>query len=64
MWWRRKPAGRIGSPGAARATPTRWLVALGIATAVLLPLLFASLLEVLAFDKWIRPRSSVFRWLD
>lgn len=64
MWWRRKPAGRIGSPGAASATPTRWLVVLGIATAALLPLLFASLLVVLAFDRWIRPRSRLFRWLD
>lgn len=64
MWWRRKPAGRIGSPGSGRPTPTRWLIVLGIATAVLLPLLFVSLLVVLAFDRWIRPRSRLFRWLD
>jgi len=64
MWWRRKPAGRIGSPGSDKATPTRWLIVLGVATAVLLPLLFLSLLLVLAFDRWIRPRSRLFRWLD
>lgn len=64
MWWRRKPAGRIGSPGSGHPTPTRWLIALGVATAVLLPLLFVSLLVVLAFDRWIRPRSRLFRWLD
>ncbi|MCC4589363.1 PepSY domain-containing protein [Xanthomonas sp. NCPPB 1067] len=64
MWWRRKPAGRIGSPGSGSRTPLRWLLALAIASAVLLPLLFLSLLVVWAFDRWIRPRSRLFRWLD
>lgn len=64
MWWRRKPAGRIGSPGSGTQMPLRWLIALGVTTALLLPLLFLSLLIVGAFDRWIRPRSRLFRWLD
>ncbi|MEQ7892587.1 PepSY-associated TM helix domain-containing protein [Xanthomonas arboricola] len=64
MWWRRKPAGRIGSPGSGRHTPLRWLFALAMVTAILLPLVFVSLLVVWAFDRWIRPRSRLFRWLD
>ncbi|MCL1532199.1 PepSY domain-containing protein [Xanthomonas nasturtii] len=64
MWWRRKPAGRIGAPGSDRSTPPGWLLAMAIATAIALPLLFVSLLVVWAFDRWIRPRSRLFRWLD
>ncbi|MEA5123764.1 PepSY-associated TM helix domain-containing protein [Xanthomonas floridensis] len=64
MWWRRKPAGRIGAPGSDRRMPFRWLLGLAVATAIALPLLFVSLLVVGAFDRWIRPRSRLFRWLD
>ncbi|MBO9855128.1 PepSY domain-containing protein [Xanthomonas sp. A1809] len=64
MWWRRKPAGRIGAPGSDRRTPRRWLIGLAVATALALPLLFASLVIVWVFDRWIRPRSRLFRWLD
>ncbi|MDI9077550.1 hypothetical protein [Xanthomonas oryzae] len=64
--WRRKPAGRIGAPGAGHHTPHRWLLALALAaaTAIALPLVFFSLLVVWTFDRWIRPRSPLFRWLD
>lgn len=64
MWWRRKPAGRVGAPGLNAPTPLRWLIPLALATALLLPLLFVSLLAVFVFDRWVRPRSRAFRWLD
>ncbi|MDI9069009.1 hypothetical protein QMP97_00970 [Xanthomonas oryzae pv. oryzae] len=58
--------GRIGAPGAGHHTPHRWLLALALAaaTAIALPLVFFSLLVVWTFDRWIRPRSPLFRWLD
>ena len=64
MWWRRKPAGRIGAPGTGGRTPLRWWLVIGLATAIVLPLVFLSLLVVWAFDRWIRPRLRLFRWLD
>ncbi|ASR42747.1 hypothetical protein BEN78_04450 [Xanthomonas citri pv. mangiferaeindicae] len=62
MWWRRRPPGRIGAPGSTRM-PTRALLALLLISAIALPLLAASLLVVLAFDRWVRPRVALLRWL-
>lgn len=64
MWWRRRPAGRLGAPRTARPTPTRLLFALLIATAALLPLLAISMVVVFAFDRWLRPHIPALRWLD
>ncbi|MEN5062291.1 PepSY domain-containing protein [Luteimonas sp. TWI1416] len=63
MWWRRRPPGRIGAPGASARIPTRVLLALLLISAIALPLLAASLLVVLAFDRWLRPRVTALRWL-
>ena len=62
MWWRRRPAGRIGAPGSTHM-PTRALLALLLISAIALPLLAASLLLMLAFDRWVRPRVALLRWL-
>ena len=64
MWWRRRPAGRLGAPRSARPTPTRVLLGLIVATALLLPLLAASMVVVFVFDRWLRPRIPALRWLD
>jgi len=64
MWWRRRPAGRLGAPRTARPTPTRVLLALIIATALLLPLLAVSMVVVFVFDRWLRPHIPALRWLD
>lgn len=63
MWWRRRPAGRIGAPRTARPAPARALIALLAVTALLLPMLAVSLLCVLVFDRIVRPRIPVLRWL-
>ncbi|MET0328249.1 MAG: PepSY domain-containing protein [Luteimonas sp.] len=63
MWWRRRPQGRIGAPQSHGGMPVRSLMALLVAAAVLLPLLAVSLLVVLGFDRWIRPRIPALRWL-
>jgi len=62
MWWRRRPDGRIGAPQSA-GMPARYAWLLILVTAVLLPLLAASLLVVLAFDRWVRPRVPFLAWL-
>jgi len=64
MWWRRRPAGPLGAPRTARPTPTRVLLGLIVATALLLPLLAASMVVVFVFDRWLRPRIPALRWLD
>ena len=63
MWWRRRPQGRVGAPQSKRGLPLRTLLALLVVSAALLPLLAASLLVVLAFDRWLRPRITALRWL-
>ncbi|WP_337244665.1 hypothetical protein [Luteimonas sp. gir] len=44
--------------------PTRALLALPLVSAIALPLLAALLLVVLAFDRWVRPRVALLRWLQ
>lgn len=57
MWWRRRPAGRLGAPPSARGLRSAPLLLAGIAVlGIVLPLLGASLLVVLAFDLWLLPR--------
>ncbi|SJZ80777.1 Uncharacterized iron-regulated membrane protein [Enhydrobacter aerosaccus] len=56
MWWKRRPAHRLGAPMPRRrliTLPALWggLVILGVA----LPLLGASLVLVLALDRWVLP---------
>lgn len=57
MWWQRRPAGRLGAPPARRSLlGTPLLLAGLLALGVLLPLMGASLLLVLALDRWLFPR--------
>lgn len=57
MWWKRRPAGKLGAPPAGRRLTSLPLLLAGIGVlGIALPLLGASLLIVLAFDRWVLPR--------
>jgi uncharacterized iron-regulated membrane protein len=57
MWRKRRPAGRLGAPPARQGLTSMPLLVIGLlALGILLPLLGASMLTVLAFDRWILPR--------
>lgn len=57
MWWKRRPTGRLGAPPAKRRlTSMPFLLAAITVLGIALPLLGASLLIVLAFDRWVLPR--------
>ncbi len=57
MWRKRRPAGRLGAPPARQGLTSMPLLVIGLlALGILLPLLGASMLIVLAFDRWILPR--------
>jgi len=56
LWWRRKPSGSLGAPRAGRARAAGIAVAVPIVfLGILLPLFGASLLVVLAVDRWMVP---------
>ncbi|WP_082672682.1 PepSY-associated TM helix domain-containing protein [Luteimonas abyssi] len=63
MWWRRRPTGRLGAPRGHRPAPTAGLLALIAAAAVVLPMLAASLLVVLLFDRLALARWPALAWL-
>jgi uncharacterized iron-regulated membrane protein len=57
MWQKRRPAGRLGSPPATRRrVKLSFLWTFLSVLSVLLPLLGASLIVVLSFDRWLLPR--------
>lgn len=57
MWWKRRPAGRLGAPPARRPLRSMPLLIVGIGTlGIALPLLGVTLLMVLAFDRLALPR--------
>ena len=65
MWWKRRPPGKLGAPPARRRLRSMPLLLAGIGVlGIALPLLGASLLIVLAFDRWVLPRlPSLARYL-
>jgi uncharacterized iron-regulated membrane protein len=57
MWWRRKPADRLGAPPLPHAPARlRALMAAVLVLAALLPLLAASLIVLWLFDRLVLPR--------
>lgn len=64
MWWKRRPGGRIGAPRVQRPPPRWALLVLLLMSAAVLPLLAISLVAVLVFDTWLRPRLPGLRWLE
>lgn len=57
MWWKRRPAGRLGAPLTARRLVTFPLLCAGLVLlGIALPPLGGSLAIVLAFDRWLLPR--------
>ena len=65
MWWKRRPPGKLGAPPARRRLRSMPLLLTGIGIlGIALPLLGASLLIVLTFDRWVLPRlPSLARYL-
>ncbi|URW74772.1 PepSY domain-containing protein [Sphingomonas donggukensis] len=65
MWWRRRPEGRLGAPPDPLPRPAAYsFAALVTALGLLLPLFGASLLAVLAIDRYaLRRASGMRRWL-
>lgn len=64
MWWKRRPAGRIGAPKSVTRLPRWLLILLLISGALALPLLALSLIPLLAFDRLLRPRLPRLTWLE
>lgn len=59
MWWKRRRAGVLGAPPAHAARRLSWpFLGFLVAFAVLLPLFGASLLAVLALERWALRRSA------
>lgn len=57
MWWRRKPEGVLGAPPQQQFPPRKGgAVAILLALAALLPLLAASLVALMIFDRAVLPR--------
>jgi len=54
MWWRRRPAGRLGAPPRRAPMRTRYLGAIVLTMIVVLPLAGASLVAVLIADRLIQ----------
>jgi len=64
LWRRRKPADGLGAPPRHREGPPRWLVPLVLMLAAFLPLLAASLVVVVVFDRLVLPlMPGLARWL-
>lgn len=65
MWWKRRPAGRLGAPPAMpNTTAARTVAAVILLSSLLLPLLLASLLLVAALEWLLLRRVPVIRnWL-
>lgn len=57
MWWRRRPPGRLGAPGASRRlTSLPFLMISMVVLGTILPLLGASMIVILLLDRWLLPR--------
>ncbi|MFQ6311559.1 PepSY-associated TM helix domain-containing protein [Lysobacter capsici] len=52
MWWRRRPRGRLGTPSGPTPTQLRTIALIALGCGLLFPLLGASLLLVVAIDRW------------
>ena len=64
MWWKRRPAGRLGAPRLVRAFHLpRGIVALSAGLSVIFPVSGLSLLAVLLFDRYLLPRFPRLRWV-
>lgn len=56
MWWRRRPRGRLGAPASPRPARLRTLLAMTAGLGLLFPLVGASLLLVLLWDRAVTSR--------
>lgn len=64
MWRRRKPQGELGAPPRRRGPPRSGLVVIVLVLAAFLPMLAASLVALLIFDRVLLPRlPRLSRWL-
>lgn len=64
MWWKRRPAGRLGAPRAVRSFHLpKGIVALSAVMSVIFPVAGLSLLAALLFDRYALPRMPRLRWV-
>jgi len=64
LWWRRRPSGRLGAPlPLSRPRFGGALVGAIVVLGLAMPLFGASLLAVLAVERWLKRWSGIARWL-
>ena len=65
MWRRRKPTGVLGAPPAPSDTERlRWIAAIVVGLALLLPLMAISLVAILVLERWVFARMAMLSdWL-
>ncbi|WP_404338900.1 PepSY-associated TM helix domain-containing protein [Sphingomonas sp. MMS12-HWE2-04] len=65
LWWRRRPQGRLGAPPRRERPRAGWLLLAGLGVlAIGMPLFGATLVGMLAVDRWLLPRAPRLRiWL-
>jgi uncharacterized iron-regulated membrane protein len=64
MWWKRRPAGRLGAPRLVKSFQApRGIVAISAALSVFFPVTGLSLLSVLLFDRYLLPRFPRLHWV-
>lgn len=64
MWWKRRPAGRLGAPRLVRSfRAPRAILAISAGLSVFFPVTGVSLLSVLLFDRYLLPRFPRLRWV-